>query len=269
MIRFDDTPIAIGFIQIPTDFTLDVEAYGILSQIPNVIWRFQKIAFDSTRITETHFQLGLKRIKDAAAVFEPKQKADSQQYGELSVIALACTSMSFVLGSTIVNAELNKGCTDAIAHNMADAVLHAIHSLGNGRIVQDFFSEKSVNVALLTPYIDEVHLKNKAFFERHNCGIKTDINLDLESDMLVSRVSIESIEEQLDLLNFSEVDVIVIGCSAFAVTKNNIIDKFEKKYNCPVVTSNQAMIWSCLHRTKVKKQDIRKVTGYGTLFQLE
>jgi len=44
------------------------------------------------------------RIKKTTAVFIPKD--DTEEYGNLKVISIACTSMSFVLTPIVVHTEL-------------------------------------------------------------------------------------------------------------------------------------------------------------------
>ena len=45
LLIFDENPIILGFIQLPTDYTLDNEIGGILSQINGVKWLLQKILY--------------------------------------------------------------------------------------------------------------------------------------------------------------------------------------------------------------------------------
>ena len=76
--------LTIGFIQLPTDLTLDIEIPPILSQIKDVKWRMQKIYFkeDNNEITEETYKNAQNNIKKAVQVFEPIKSG----YGKLDII---------------------------------------------------------------------------------------------------------------------------------------------------------------------------------------
>ena len=100
-ITFDPKPKAtIGFVSIPSDITLDMEASPLLSQIPGVLWRFTKMAFEEgdDEICEAVYTRAKKNICSATKCFLPN---DRTSYGSLDVVAMCCTSLSFILGKYI------------------------------------------------------------------------------------------------------------------------------------------------------------------------
>ena len=101
--QFDPKPKAtIGFVSIPSDITLDMEASPLLSQIPGVLWRFTKMMFDEgdDEICEEVYSRAKKNISNATKSFLPN---DGTSYGSIDVVAMCCTSLSFTLGSVVIS----------------------------------------------------------------------------------------------------------------------------------------------------------------------
>ena len=98
-VTFDAKPKAtIGFVEIPTDVVIDIDAGALLSQIPGVLWRFTKMGFDEgdDQICKEVYERAKKNISTAARSFLP---SNPDSYGSLDVIAMCCTSLSFTLGT--------------------------------------------------------------------------------------------------------------------------------------------------------------------------
>ncbi len=256
---FDPKPrLTIGFIQVPGDITLDVEVYPLLSQIDNICWRMTKLAFknNNEHISTDTYVKSKKNIKKAASTFLP---IDNKDYGSLDIITLSCTSMSFVLGSAQVQEELLKGYpNDIVTTDMATAIINALHKIN------------ASNIALLTPYSNELHQKNITLLKDNSFNIVIHHNLNLTRDSLVSSLNPESILKQAKILVIHsnvKLDAIFICCSAFRSTGYGFIDHMEKTLGIPVITSNQALMWECLDKSpKISKEEIRSVKGYGKLF---
>ena len=100
-VQFDPKPKAtIGFVSIPSDITLDMEAAPLLSQIPGVLWRFTKMIFEEgdDEICEEVYSRAKKNISNATKSFLPN---DGTSYGSIDVVAMCCTSLSFTLGNIV------------------------------------------------------------------------------------------------------------------------------------------------------------------------
>lgn len=276
--EFVKNPIVMGFIQLPTDFTLDIEIHGMLSQIDNVIWRLQKLPFiekDGYNITSEMYHNIKKNIQHTASIFLPHPSNGDILYGTLKVISLACTSMSFVLTPDTIHKEMYAGYP-TVTNDMASSVLNSINSLYKYKC--NDIGDHIPKIALLTPYIQEVHQKNINYFRENGCRVVVDKNLNFPNDMITSSLSPDSIVsvvsemmEGIDKLEL-EIDVFVIGCSAFRATSYGFIDKLESKFNTFFVTSNQAMIWNSLHKALENddaKNCISTIKGYGKLFNCQ
>lgn len=256
---FDPKPrLTIGFIQVPGDITLDVEAPPLLSQINDIRWRMTKLSFknNSEYISTDTYEKSKKNIKKAAATFIPTNNLD---YGSIDIMALSCTSMSFAIGPTQVQEELEKGYPNAIATtDMATAIINALHRIN------------ASNIGLLTPYIDELHQKNITFLKDNGFNVVKHHNLNLTKDSFISSVNPESILEQAQILfinSKAKLDAIFICCSAFRSTGYGFIDHIEETVGIPVITSNQSLMWECLDKSsKISKEEIKNVKGYGKLF---
>lgn len=260
-IKFLDRPRAtIGLIQVPSDIVLDMEAGPLLGQVADIIWRFTKMKFadHDSEINEETYKRASKNISEATRTFLP---AEAGEYGTIDVMVLSCTSLSFTLGPEMVQKELLSGYPSATAvTDMATAVVAAIKSVTQ---------KSSPRVALLTPYIREVHQSNLNFLLAHEIHVAIDHNLGFKCDKETSALSPTSIFNFARALADGDetIDAIFIGCSAFRSTQYGFIDKLEQETGKPVITSNQAVLWQSLTLCeKIHVKDISAIVGYGRLF---
>ena len=134
----------LGVVQVPTDFNMDAEAGELIRHFPGVEIRMQKLKSTSMVCTAKSFNdKGPERIADAAAVFQPRNY--------LSIVGLACTSMSFVLGQDVVDSAFEAAQPGTQSTDTARAQVTAIRAV---------LGEKKRKVAFLTPYTDGVHAAN-------------------------------------------------------------------------------------------------------------
>ena len=85
-------------------------------------------------------------------------------------------------------------------------------------------------------------------------------------------------EQQKQKETSGEWDVVFVGCSAMRATgPRGFIDRCERelgRVGCHgndvyMVTSSQASMWHAVHYGKIPLDEVRKVEGYGKLFQIE
>lgn len=260
--QFSGNLIFLGFIQLATDYTLDMEISGVLSQINGVGWRIKKLPFlgGYTDITKDTFGKLKNELKNSASGF-----GENTGYGKLSSLSLACTSMSFVLGHEILSQELKKGY-DVKINDTTTSILSAIETISIKLKVQN------INISLLTPYIDNIHNKYQKLMKGIGCNIIVERNLNLINDSLSSSITSESIEKIIDeMITINpNIHIFIIVCSALNVTNYGFIDKLEKKHKKYFITSNQALLWNSLKITlpNEMKYLINNIKGYGNLFNL-
>jgi len=173
--------------------------------------------------------------------------------------------MSFLLTPEVIHNDLFIN-HNIITNDMATSVLNAVNSLKN---------QKDDKIALLTPYINDVHQCNIDFLSTHGCNIVLNYNLNFKQDSLTSALNPKVIELLVcEMLNKFEgkIEIFILGCNAFRVTEYGFIDNLEEKYNIKVVTSNQATIWHALQLALANTpniSEIKKIKGYGMLFNVD
>ena len=109
-IKFSPKPrLCIGFLEHPAEMLLEMDAEGCLGQIPDLMWRVQKMNFqnysdesveDCKIVSSDMYRQKKGTIRQAAGSFLPREAG---VYGSVDVMLLACTSMSFVLGTSDVH----------------------------------------------------------------------------------------------------------------------------------------------------------------------
>ena len=218
-----------------------MEASKLFEQIEGVRFRMAKMIFegDDKEICKEVYERAKNKIKDASRSFLPVGKDD---YGSIDVLGMCCTSLSFTLGPEVVHEELSKGYPSASnVTDMASATVNAIKTVTNHQ------DEKSrIKIALLTPYIDQIHDLNVKFLAQNGIDAIVSYNLGLTVDNETSQVEPESISNYCKVLaseESKEVQAIFIGCSAFRAMGYKFIENLENEIGIPVITSNQAMIW--------------------------
>lgn len=243
-VDFNDAPRAVlGCIQVPLDRVLDVEGPALVAQIPGVQLLLQKIEFDCDGLNTENLLRNAPNTGRAAGVFLPR--------GQVSILGLACTSMSFCMGPEAVDGYLTEFCPGVKTTDMARAQIGALRAVNATR------------VAMVTPYIEDLSAKNQITLESAGFQVVRRITMGLESDMDINRVSEECLLKWAISANCPEADALVIGCSSLRACGQGFIDEVEKVVKKPVITSTQAFLWKMLRDAGIHDC----VAGYGELFQ--
>jgi len=167
----------------------------------------------------------------------------------VDVIVYGCTT-----GSLVGGVEWEEGLVGRIeeetgkpAVSTSSAVVEALRSLGVKR------------VGVATPYSEKLNGLEKSFLEDlgfHVTGIR---GLGLLDNLDIGRVGrgtlVDITREVAD-----EAEAVFISCTNLPVL--GLIEEFEKEFNRPVVTSNQASMWAAL-RGRVSS----RVDGFGELMR--
>ena len=153
-------------------------------------------------------------------------------------------SMGEQLSSRIADAS---GCP---ATATSDALLAAFKALRAKRIV------------LITPYIEEVNLREVEYLKHFGFEVLSQVGLGLLEGTSMAAVPPAKWLELARSYRDDSTDIYFLSCTAINVS--SIIDTLEAELGRPVVTSNQAMLWHCLRllgRTE-------PVHGFGKLFEM-
>lgn len=168
------------------------------------------------------------------------------------LIVWACTVGSFIKGKgydveLIGNMEKEIGIP---VITTSTAVLEAIKKMGVR------------NIAMATPYIDEINITEKNFFEESISGLKivSMKGLGIVPNLPKGELFPETAYLAAKEVNTESSDCIFISCTNWRTLE--IIDPLESDINKPVVSSVQATIWLTFRRL-----GLPNIQGYGRLLE--
>ena len=179
-------------------------------------------------------------MADAASRIQPDTKPD--------VISYSCTSGSIVIGEDKIKEEIKKGAPYAIPMTLVTGVVDALKEL------------QIKNLVVGTPYLDEINTKEAEFLNNKGFSILNIQGLNLTKGIEFGTVTPEYWIKFAQEINDEIADAIFLSCGGIRSTE--VIDQIEQKVGKPVITSNQAQMWSCLRRAGVED----KILGFGELF---
>jgi maleate isomerase len=122
-------------------------------------------------------------------------------------------------------------------------------------VVESLKVVRATKVTVVTPYIDELNKLEQRFLEAHGFCVTSIKGLGLTDNQMIGKVSSVEIRRLINLT--PETNCLFISCTNLPVT--SMIQDLESQYNVPVVTSNQASMWSAL-----RSMSQGPVEGYGT-----
>lgn len=188
----------------------------------------------------------LKRMTE-----EVERAADMLATAMVDVIVFACTSGSFVGGM-----KWEKNLTQKIekvsgvkAITTAGAVVSALKTL------------KLKNIAMVTPYIKELHELEVDFMESNGISILHSSNLGMSRNVDIGKLMPQTAYRMARDTYHADIDGMFISCTDFRTVE--IINVLENSLNVPVVTSNQASIYAALRNCGVNEH----IADYGMLLE--
>lgn len=168
---------------------------------------------------------------------------------DIDVMVFGCTSGSLFLGrgwdEKII--ERMKKQTRARVTTTATSVIEALKSLALKEI------------GVITPYIEEINAKERAFLESHGFVVDFIDGFHLLDSVKIREVTGRQIVDFVEQLSPKGIGGLFISCTNLKTFE--IIDEIEKKYDIPVVTSNQASLWNVLRIAGIRE----KFEGLGQL----
>ena len=227
----------LGFILMSTDLAAESDFFDIA---PNdVAIHITRLKTDDHTTNET-LSKHIEFMADAASRIQPDTKPD--------VISYSCTSGSIVIGEEKIKEEIKKGAPYAIPMTLVTGVVDALEEL------------KVKNLVVGTPYLDEINTKEAEFLINKGFSVLNIQGLNLTKGIEFGTVTPEYWIKFALEINEAAADAIFLSCGGIRSTE--VIDRIEQKVGKPVVTSNQAQMWSCLRRAGVDD----KILGFGELF---
>jgi len=171
---------------------------------------------------------------------------------EVDVIAFGCTAGSLLHGPGYdreITGRLER-LTGKAATTTSTGVLEALAALEVG------------TVAVATPYAAEINQAEKAFLEGSGFRVASIIGPELSDPKLVPQIPPGQMYRLARDADRADADALFISCTGLHVL--DIIGPLESDLGKPVLTSNQATLWSALNRLNVRA----RIDGLGRLFTL-
>ena len=227
----------LGFILMSTDLAAESDFFDMA---PNdVAIHITRLKTDDHTTNET-LSKHIEFMADAASRIQPDTKPH--------VISYSCTSGSIVIGEEKIKEEIKKGAPYAIPMTLVTGVVDALEEL------------KVKNLVVGTPYLDEINTKEAEFLINKGFSVLNIQGLNLTKGIEFGTVTPEYWIKFALEINEAAADAIFLSCGGIRSTE--VIDRIEQKVGKPVITSNQAQMWSCLRRAGVED----KILGFGELF---
>ena len=227
----------LGFIMMSTDLAGESDFFDI---IPNDVGiHITRLKTDDHTTNET-LSKHINNMADAASRIQPDAKPN--------VISYSCTSGSIVIGEEKIVAEIKKGAPYAIPMTLVTGVVDALKELQIKKIVVG------------TPYLDEINTKEAEFLYNKGFEIKNIQGLNLSTGLEFGRVTPEYWKKFAIEIDDRDAEAVFLSCGG--IRSAEVIEEIENIIGKPVITSNQAQVWSCLRKAGIK--DIIK--GFGKIF---
>ena len=180
-------------------------------------------------------------MADAASRIQPDVKPN--------VISYSCTSGSIIIGEEKIMAEIKKGAPYAIPMTLVTGVVDALIEL------------KIKKIVVGTPYLDEINTKEAEFLYKKGFEIINIQGLNLTKGIEFGRVTPEYWKKFALELDDINADAIFLSCGGIRTVE--VIHEIENITGKPVITSNQAQIWSCLRKAGIEDN----IRGFGKIFK--
>ena len=166
----------------------------------------------------------------------------------VDVIIYGCSTCSLVGGVDWENVlaqqiEFNSGKRVVTVNR---AVVKAINRLGDG------------GVGVVTPYDHALNSLERDYLESIGLDVVSCIGMGLHNPEDIGNASEKEILSAVRIA-IEYADILYLSCTNLPAVQ--LIEKIESEYTVPVVTGNQAALWSAL-----EDQDLDRVVGYGRLF---
>jgi maleate isomerase len=230
----------LGFILMSTDLAAESDFFDMA---PNdVAIHITRLKTDDHTTNET-LSKHIEFMADAASRIQPDTKPD--------VISYSCTSGSIVIGEDRVKEEIKKGAPYAIPMTLVTGVVDALREL------------KVKNLVVGTPYLDEINTNEAEFLFNKGFSVLNIQGLNLTKGIEFGTVTPDYWIKFAEEINEESADAIFLSCGGIRSTE--VIDQIEQRVGKPVITSNQAQMWSCLRRAGVEDN----ISGFGKLFNYQ
>ncbi|MBI29501.1 MAG: Arylmalonate decarboxylase [Alphaproteobacteria bacterium MarineAlpha5_Bin11] len=227
----------LGFIFMSTDLAGESDIFNMAPEDVGI--HITRLKTDDNTTNET-LSKHIDFMADAASRIQPDTKPD--------VISYSCTSGSIVIGEDRVMQEIKKGAPYAIPMTLVTGVVDALRELNVKKLVVG------------TPYIDEINTSEAEFLTKKKFEVLDIQGLNLNTGVSFGQVTPEYWKNFALEIDRPDADAIFLSCGG--IRSLEVVEEIENVAKKPVITSNQAQMWSCLRRAGVYD----KISGFGRIF---
>jgi len=227
----------LGFILMSTDLAAEADFFDMAPA--DVAVHITRLKTDDYTTNET-LSRHIEYMADAAARIQPDTRPD--------VISYSCTSGSIVIGEEPIMAQIRKGAPWAIPMTLVTGVVDALRELDIKKIVVG------------TPYLDEINTNEAEFLYQKGFEVLDIQGLNLETGIEFGTVTPAYWTRFALEIDTPEAEAIFLSCGGIRALE--VAADIEKLTGKPVITSNQAQMWSCLRRAGIGDH----IKGFGEIF---
>ena len=230
---------AIGVIVLGTDHTIEHEFREFLD-LEGVAFYESRIRNSATITPQTLADME-NRIPECTEVILKGVPLD--------VIAYGCTSASMVIGEERVFERIREKRPEVKCTTPITAAFAAFEAL------------EAKNLAVLTPYRDDVNETVAAYIEDKGFNVVAFGSFNEEDDNKAAKISTESIKRAaIELGQIEHVDLVFVSCTNLRIAP--VVNTIEQETGKPATSSNHAMAWHCLRLAGVND----RLPQFGRLY---
>ena len=227
----------LGFIVLSGDLACEHDLFNMTPEGVGI--SFTRLKTDDYTTNET-LAAHVNQLAEAASRIQPDVKPD--------VISYCCTSGSIVIGEEEVKRQIAIGAPYTKPMSLVTGVVSALNAVQAKKIV------------IGTPYLDEINAREKEFFISKGFEILRMEGLNLETGIEFGKVTPDFWNKFSLEIDCDDADAVFLSCTG--IRSLDIIEKVEAQINKPVITSNQAQMWSALRLAGINDN----LKGFGKLF---
>jgi maleate isomerase len=153
-----------------------------------------------------------------------------------------------VIGEQTVMDEIKQGAPYTQPMTLVTGVVDALRELGVKKLVVG------------TPYLDEVNTAEAEFLVAKGFEVLDIQGLNLDTGIEMGRVTPRYWKRFALEIDRPDADAIFLSCGGIRAL--DVVEEIEAAVNKPVITSNQAQMWSCLRRAGITDE----LSGFGRIF---
>ncbi|ORE98941.1 ectoine utilization protein EutA [Aurantimonas sp. 22II-16-19i] len=239
-VNLDERPIArrVGLILLSTDHTTETDFARLVAGEGIGVYA-NRIEYANPTTPENLLAMR-PRLAEAAAAILPGSALDA--------VCFSCSSASAVIGDLAVTEAVQAGKPGVSVVTPALAAAKALTALGARRI------------AMLTPYLAATTRPLADYVEAKGFELAAVTCLGFDDDRVMARISRAALVEAAVAAMPDDAEALFISCTALRAV--SVVAEIEGRIGRPVVTSNQATIWECLHHCEAAP----KLANAGRLF---